>query len=138
MMKTRTFQTLVTKVLPCALAIFTLSQCTSDEPKDETPTIAVAAETVSNEGDAPMQSLTIDGVHTVLSSVTDCKTCNYIVPEDATIVDGKELGIKPGQAICLNEAFKYGNLKLINLEGNEENPIIIAYGVKNPGVVSEN
>jgi hypothetical protein len=75
-------------------------------------------------------SLTIDGVNTVLSSTTDCKSCDYFVPEDATVVDGKELGIKPGQAICFKAGALYGNLRLINLEGEENNPIVIAYGVK--------
>src|SRR5690606_41729112 len=65
-------------------------------------------------------SLTIDGIHTVLSSTKDCKTCTYFVPEDATVVDGKKIGIKPGEAICLKAGVLYGNLSIINLEGEED------------------
>ena len=137
MKKTRRFPTVAGKVFSSALAILLLTNCT-DEPKmDEPISEAAKIETVSNEGDAPMLSLTIDGVHTILSSTADCKTCDYVVPEDATVVDGKELGIKPGQAICLDEAYKYGNLRMVNLEGDEKNPIVIAYNVKNAAAVSE-
>lgn len=138
MKKTRRFLTVSSKVLSSALALFVFTQCT-DDPKLETPDAAPQAQTeVVSEEEAPVLSLTIDGIHTVLASMEDCKTCNYVVPEDATVVDGKELGIKPGQAICLNESFKYGNLRLINLEGSESKPIMIAYNVKNAEAVANN
>lgn len=128
MKKTRTFQRLASTILPSALALFIFAQCNTEDPKVETPQAAAETETVVKEGEGPVVSLTIDGIHTVIASVEDCKTCHYVVPENATVVDGKEIGIKPGQAICLNENFHYGNLKLINLEGEANNPITVAYG----------
>jgi hypothetical protein len=131
MKKTRRFQSLIGKSLSLALAFFAFTQCTTEEPKvEETQVTATETESVINDEDKPVVSLTIDGVHTVLSSIEDCKTCDYVVPENATVVDGKELGIKPGQAICLSDKFHYGNLKLVNLEGTEQHPIVVAYGVK--------
>lgn len=138
MKKTRTFQRLASTLLPSALAIFMFVQCNSEDPKVETTQAAAETETVVKEGEGPVVSLTIDGIHTVISSIEDCKTCDYVVPENATVVDGKEIGIKPGQAICLNENFHYGNLKLINLEGEANNPITIAYGRKADHALAEN
>jgi hypothetical protein len=129
MKKTRTLSSAATKVFAAALALFVFAQC-NDDVRVETPQAAqLETAAVSNE-EGPVMSLTIDGIHTVLSSLSDCKTCDYVIPENAEVVDGKELGIKPGQAICLNESFNYGNLKLINLEGSAKDPIIIAYNVK--------
>lgn len=138
MKKTRTFQRLASTILPSALALFIFAQCNSEDPKVETTQAAADTETVVKDGEGPVVSLTIDGIHTVISSIEDCKTCDYVVPENATLVDGKEIGIKPGQAICLNENFHYGNLKLINLEGEANNPITIAYGRKADHALAEN
>jgi len=137
MKKTKT--SLFGKFLLPALALFALTQCTDDsnlktEAKSETESEVVA---VTNDEDLPVTSLTIDGVHTVLSSKTDCKKCAYVVPANATVVDGKALGIKPGEAICLDEAIKYGPLQLINLEGQPDKPIIVAYGVTDINLLAE-
>ncbi|HYF66829.1 MAG TPA: hypothetical protein VD884_01775 [Ohtaekwangia sp.] len=122
---------LAVKMAATAFTLFALTQCTEQEDiKPAAPAVEETANVTPATGQEPALSLTIDGIHTVLSSTTDCKSCTYIVPENATVVDGKELGIKPGQAICLKENGLYGNLKLINLEGKADEPIIIAYGVK--------
>jgi hypothetical protein len=132
MKKTRSFQLMFANFLCAPLSMAFFTHCTNDvEIEKPQPAAAQTESTATSEEDAPVLSLTIDGIHTILSSTADCKTCDYVVPEDATVVDGKALGIKPGQAICLDEAFKYGNLRLINLEGEEKKPIIVAYGVKN-------
>ena len=70
-------------------------------------------------------SMTISVVYTSYEDIQDCKTCTYVVPEDLAIVDGKELGLKPGSVICLNKAIQYGDIDFLNLEGTEENPIRI-------------
>jgi hypothetical protein len=130
MKKTRKFQTLAARVLVPAIALFAFTQC-NEESKIEKPIAEETEETTAAaEESEAAPSLTIDGIHTVVSSTVDCKTCDYIVPANATVVDGKELKIKPGQAICLDAAIRYGNLKFINLEGEAEKPIVIAYGVR--------
>jgi hypothetical protein len=128
MKKTRKMLPILGKGILPVIAFFVFTQC-SEELKIETEP-AAKVETVSNDAKESDFSLTIDGVHTVLSSFHACKKCDYIVPEDVTVVDGKALGIKPGQAICLDADFKYGSVKLINLEGEAKNPIVVAYGLK--------
>lgn len=54
-----------------------------------------------------------------------CIECAYIVPAGKKVIDGKELGLKPGSIIGLNAATKYGTLEFHNLVGTEEAPIII-------------
>jgi hypothetical protein len=125
------FTRVAVKTLAAAFTIFGLTQCTNQEEIIAPTAAAEKTETTATAAsEEPVLSLTIDGVNTVLSSTTDCKACDYFVPEDATVVDGKELGIKPGQAICFKANTLYGNLRLINLEGEVNNPIVIAYGVK--------
>lgn len=117
------------QLLVPALALFTLTQCTEQSEIKTAPEAAIAVTTAAE--DEPAISVTIDGVHTVLASTTDCKTCDYVVPAEASIIDGNEIKIKPGQTICMDAAIKYGNLKFINLVGEESKPITVAYGVKN-------
>lgn len=75
-----------------------------------------------------IESLTITGSNTRLAEGTvDCSVCTFIVDSNTEIIDGLELGLKPGNIICLKSALKYGNLDFINLEGTEENPITIAH-----------
>ena len=54
----------------------------------------------------------------------DCG-CNYTVPADKYLIDGKALGIKPGNTICLKAGVKYGSIKFVNLVGTASNPITI-------------
>lgn len=125
------FTRVAAKTLAVAFTVFGLTQCTEQE--NVAPTIKASAQTettASNTSEEAALSLTIDGVNTVLSSTTDCKACAYFVPENATEVDGKALGIKPGEAICFKSDALYGNVRLINLEGTVNNPIVVAYGVK--------
>lgn len=54
-----------------------------------------------------------------------CSECTYVV-ENKFLHDGIELGLKPGDVICLDAKIKdYKNIKFINLEGTKEDPIII-------------
>ena len=120
---------ILTKIFVPAFALFALTNCSDEELIPETPAQQVAGVTtgVQNQ-EEPVLSLTIDGTFTELVSTQECKTCHYIVPGNATTIDGKAIGIKPGQAICLDAAIKYGNLTFINVNGQENNPITIAYG----------
>ena len=137
MKKTKT--SLFGKFLLPTLALFAFTHCTDDSSlkSEATETETEAVTTSTAEEDLPVASLTIDGVHTVLSSRTDCKKCAYIVPANATVVDAKSLGFKPGEAICLDEAIKYGHLRLINLEGQPDKPITVAYGVTDVNLLAE-
>src|SRR6218665_3744868 len=44
-----------------------------------------------------------------------CSTCTYVIPANTGTIDGKALGIKPGDVICLNAASKYGSLTFKNI-----------------------
>jgi hypothetical protein len=128
MKKTWKFPSLISKILLPSLALFAFTQC-SDEPEfaPQEPETELAA---GPTGDEPVVSLTVDGVFTEFVSTLDCKTCDYVVPETATVVDGKVIGIKPGQSICLDASIHYGSLLLTNIVGEQNKPILIAYGVK--------
>ncbi len=128
MKKTWKFPSIAGKFFIPALALFSLTQCSEDdEITPDRPEADIQA--VSAAGSDPVLSLTVDGLHTEFVSVLDCKTCTFVVPADASVIDGKELGIKPGQAICLDAAVKYGNLEFVNLIGEAEKPILIAYSM---------
>ena len=129
MKKTSIAASILSKIVVPAFALFALSNCSEDEmtPLQEAE-VAGATTGVKNQ-EEPVLSLTIDATFTELVSAKDCKTCHYVVPANATTVDGKEIGIKPGQAICLDLAIKYGNLNFINLQGEADKPILVAYGV---------
>ncbi len=103
------------------------AQCTTDESfaEPEASDDALAEESVSAA--ARSASLTVSGAFIEYAEGSSlCSECSYILPEDATVVDGKVVGIKPGDVICLNSAFSYGSIELVNVDGSEESPIIIA------------
>jgi len=112
----------VRNVLVAAFTVFMLVQCSEEEITPEQPVDAAEEEVSAAEATG---SMTISGVFTSYEEVKDCKTCTYVVPADLTVVDGKELGLKPGAIICLDKAKKYGDVDFVNLEGTEESPIVI-------------
>jgi hypothetical protein len=113
------------KAMLAAATVFVLTQCSEEEVtpavQSAEPETAVAA-----SSNLSMASMTVAGVNTTFATAKDCKTCTFVVPEGTELVDGKELGLQPGNVICINAAFKYGNLEFVNIEGTEENPIVIA------------
>ena len=113
----------MTKFLFAAATVFSLSQCTEEEivPQEAT---APAVETVAPAAEAT-GSMTISGVFTSYEEIADCKTCTFVVPAEAAVVDGKELNLKPGAVICLDKALRYGDVDFVNLEGTEQSPIRI-------------
>lgn len=54
-----------------------------------------------------------------------CLKCTYLVPPEATNIDGNQINAKPGDVICLNAAVNYGPLRFAHLRGEEGNPVII-------------
>src|SRR5688572_30191025 len=99
-------------ILLAASALFIFSQCTEEEivPNEAqaTPTETVALNTEATG------SMTISGIFTSYEDIKDCKTCTYVVPAEIAVVDGKELGLKPGAVICLDKAIRYGDVDFIN------------------------
>ncbi len=129
MKKTWRFPSLAGKILLPVITLFSFAQC-SEEPEQIIAQDAAPVEVFqTDQYEDPIASLTVDGLFTEFTSIADCKTCNYIVPASATIVDGKELGIKPGQTVCLDAKLRYGNLELINMNGTEKEPIRVAYSI---------
>ena len=59
-----------------------------------------------------------------LASWGDCG-CDYVVPSGKYEIDGKKLGLKPGDVVCLKASTAYGNLKFVNIVGTASKPIII-------------
>jgi len=53
----------------------------------------------------------------------DCSLCDYIVEGYSN--DGTELGIEPGDVICLQSGIEYGPLLFTNIVGEGGNPVII-------------
>ena len=129
MKKTWRLPLLAGKFLVPVITLFSFAQC-SEEPEEAVSQEAAPTEVVQTDEYAdPISSLTVDGLFTEFMPIADCKTCDYIVPANATVVDGKELGIKPGNTVCLDAKLKYGNLELINMNGTEKMPIKVAYSI---------
>jgi hypothetical protein len=117
------------KLFTLALAMFFLSSCSTEEDLIAPTSTSVAEEetVASDEGGSEIESFTVSGIYTDVTETTDCATCTYIVPANATLVDGKELGFAPGSVICLDKTIKYKSLEFTNLEGTSESPITISY-----------
>ncbi len=91
---------------------FTLLHCSEDPIEPETaPDVRV-----SNPDD-----LQLDATASALA----CASCDYVVPANKTTIDGKVIGIKPGDVICLNATTSYPYLTFTNLQGTEADPIVI-------------
>lgn len=116
-------QTPIKNILFAAFAVFMFAQCAEDEVAPQQP-LEAAVEDLSATSEAT-GSMTISGVYTSYEDIQDCKTCTYVVPADATVIDGKELGLEAGSVICLDRAKRYGDVEFVNLEGTEEKPIRI-------------
>ena len=114
-------------ILFAAFTVFILAQCSEDEIAPQQPIEASAEELSVDE--AASGSMTISGVYTSYEDVEDCKTCTFVVTEDLTLVDGQDLGLKPGAVICLDKAKRYGDIEFVNLEGTEQNPIKIGRAI---------
>jgi hypothetical protein len=118
------------RVMYTATAVLALMQC-SEEDELVTPAASHATAAIASSDNASASSLTVTGSNTAYATLTDCKTCTYVVAANEEVIDGKTLGFKPGNIICLNKGIKYGNLEFVNLDGTAEKPIIIAT-VKDP------
>jgi hypothetical protein len=105
-------------------AVCLLASCQNDEletiTNDAETEMASAGEVESNIG-----SLTITGLNTEFVESVDCKTCTYVIAGESELIDGQELGIKPGSVICLDKTVKYGNLTFVNVDGTEDSPVTI-------------
>lgn len=59
---------------------------------------------------------------------TDCSKCDFFVTisNKSFGFDGEELGVKPGDIICLDGAIKYDRpVSFTNIRGTEDNPVLI-------------
>jgi len=53
----------------------------------------------------------------------DCH-CDHIIPQEH-LIDGEELGYKPGDTLCLDASYDYGVMHWTNFKGQEGKPITI-------------
>jgi hypothetical protein len=70
----------------------------------------------------------IDSTKVTASAITaplSCSTCTYVIPANKYTIDGKVLGFKPGDVICLSSTTVYKSLAFNNIIGTADNPIII-------------
>jgi hypothetical protein len=119
---------IASKLFTLAVSMFFMSSCSTEEEMIAPASTSAVQETESaSVGEADIASFTLSGIYTDITEATDCATCTYIVPANATLVDGKELGFAPGSVICLDRAVKYKSLEFTNLEGTSESPITISY-----------
>lgn len=115
------------KLFLVAVTLFGLTQCSDEEVIPSQAAAATDEAQVATSTETPtVLSLTVNGYYKIVSP-EECKTCKFVVPANTTVIDGQKLDIKPGEAICLDAAIKYGALEFINLQGDDENPTLIAY-----------
>jgi hypothetical protein len=119
---------IVTKLFALAVSVFFLSSCSTDEEMIAPASASATEEIVTTPANEPeTASLTVSGIYTEITENADCATCTYVVPVNATTIDGKELGFAPGSVICLDKTLQYKSLEFVNLEGTAESPITISY-----------
>ena len=106
-----------------AASIFFLSSCQQEQ---EFASVANNAETAqATVTGSNVASLTITGENTDFVGAVDCSTCTVIIDAKTKVIDGNELGIKPGDVICLDAAVKYGSIDFVNIVGTSEAPVTI-------------
>lgn len=116
----------VKALLVATTIIFTMVQC-ADEEIVVQETLADDINTYANAEVVEVGSLSVSGLYTEIEGDVVCATCSYLVDPKETTVDGKVIGLKPGSVVCLRKSLKYGALDFINMEGTEEEPIVIGY-----------
>jgi hypothetical protein len=115
------------KALFAAVAVGFFAQCSNEEEKivPSNIEVAAAADEAASVSESNVSSITVSGVYTEVVSTVDCSTCTFTVATGKEVIDGKELGAKPGAVICLDAAKKYGHLSFENMEGTAQSPITI-------------
>lgn len=109
-----------------AAIVLTMAQCSEEEIVAQESTTEDIATQIASET-AEVGSLSVSGLYTEIQGDVTCSACTYIVDPKETTVDGNALGFKPGSVICLRKALKYSSVDFVNMEGTEDNPIIIGY-----------
>lgn len=54
-----------------------------------------------------------------------CSSCDFVVPAGVSVIDGRRLGIKPGDIVCLNAALKYNLITFENIIGTPDLPVTV-------------
>lgn len=115
----------VRNVMFAFATVFALTQCADEEIINEVEATQEITESDATS-DLNIGSITISGENTFVAEADlDCTTCTYVVSKNATLINGSELGLKPGSIICLDKALTYGNLEFENLIGTSESPVVI-------------
>jgi hypothetical protein len=115
----------ISRIFMVAILFVAAVSCTTQDDfvkPVEQPEAVVAT---SDEGAADVASVTVSGAFTEYRDEDLCASCTYVIPEDATIIDGAELKLEAGDVICLKKGVKYKAIELVNVEGTAEQPIII-------------
>lgn len=80
-------------------------------------TDTTAQDTIDTSGEDP------DEPEETTTVLTACEECDYVV--NSHLTDGNDLGIKPGDVVCLAADMEYKSLKFVNIVGTPDNPVII-------------
>lgn len=107
-MKDLTFLKHTSKLIFAFAILFTFFQCSEEEEM-----------IVPEEPSAP------EVIATSTGSALSCAECTYVIPADQSIIDGKELGIKPGDVIALQSGVEYNMLTFQNIVGTADQPVRI-------------
>jgi hypothetical protein len=107
------------KIKSLALMLISLLMLTQCSENDE---LYLAPET----SDTIISKSTSEAT-TEIASPSNCTSCTYVVPASSKtqVVDGKVLGLKPGNVICLSAQNNYSNILFKNIIGSSANPIVI-------------
>jgi hypothetical protein len=119
----------VRNFLFAASSVFFLASCQQEQELAQMSNDAQVAEAAATGSNVP--SLTITGENTNFVGAVDNNTCTYFIDATTKVVDGNELGLKPGDVICLDAAVKYSSLEFVNLIGSADAPITIGTANKN-------
>jgi hypothetical protein len=123
-----TYQKSLSLARTMLFAFFAVCLLASCQDKEEVLPADPTTEEIPDENGnlkSNIVSLTIVGENTEFAESVECTTCTYVVAKNTTVIDGQELGLKPGSIICLDKALQYGELSFVNLKGTVENPIFI-------------
>jgi hypothetical protein len=118
------------KVLSLTSALFLgMTQCSEEQIINEQQ-VAEDMVTEATSSTTDVASISVSGLFTEFAGEIECSTCSYMVDANEKVVDGKALGLKAGSVICLKKAVKYASVEFVNLEGSQQNPIVIGYCAK--------
>jgi hypothetical protein len=108
-----------------SLLIIIFVQCSEEPVLLPSPVVDTVQTPPVTDSTGVRDSIPADTIAVPVAQAPDCSTCTHIIPPNRMTVDGRALGIKPGDVICLNAAVQYSVLAFQYIEGTPDNPVTI-------------